>query len=168
MKKRIAFILTALIVSLAANAQFEQGKGYLGASLTHLELSYTGISKGYFGIGAKAGYFLADDWMVAGQLDYQKKKDTPYELTLGAGLRYYIVQNGLYMGASAAFKHKKEYNDFMPSIQIGYAFFIGRTVTFEPELFYEHSFKDHSNYSNAGIRVGVGVYLFKDQYKIKK
>ena len=168
MKKKIAFLFAALIMSVAANAQFEQGKGYLGASLTSLNMSYRGITKGHFGLGAKAGYFLDDDWLAVGQLDYQKTKDVPYSLTLGAGLRYYIAQNGLYMGASALFKHAENYNDFMPSIQIGYAFFIGRTVTFEPELFYEHSFKDHSNYSNAGIRVGVGVYLFKDQYKIKK
>ena len=118
-------------------------------------------------MGAKAGYLIADDWMLTGQLDYQKTKDVPYSLTLGPGIRYYIQQNGLYMGASALFKHADDYNDFMPSIQIGYAFFISRTVTFEPEIYYEHSFKDHSNYSTAGIRLGVGIYLFKDQYKIK-
>ena len=166
--KKIAFLFAALMMTVVANAQFEQGKGYLGASATSLDLSYSGIAKGHFGLGARAGYFLADDWLALGQLDYQKQKDVPYKLTLGAGMRYYIVQNGLYMGASALFKHAKNYDDFLPSIQIGYAFFIGRTVTFEPELFYEHSFKDHSNYSTAGIRVGVGVYLFKDQYKIKK
>ena len=144
--KKIALFVVALVMSVAANAQFEQGKGYLGASLTNL---------------------IADDWMLLGQLDYQKTKDVPYSLTIGPGIRYYIQQNGLYMGASALFKHAEDYNDFMPSIQIGYAFFVSRTVTFEPEIFYEHSFKDHSNYSTAGIRLGICVYLFKDQYKIK-
>ena len=166
--KKIALFVVALVMSVAANAQFEQGKGYLGASLTNVDLSYNGLNKGHFGLGAKAGYLIADDWMLLGQLDYQKTKDVPYSLTLGPGIRYYIQQNGLYMGASALFKHADDYNDFMPSIQIGYAFFISRTVTFEPEIYYEHSFKDHSNYSTAGIRLGVGVYLFKDQYKIKK
>ena len=165
--KKIALFVVALVMSVAANAQFEQGKGYIGASLTNVDLSYNGLNKGHFGLGAKAGYLIADDWMLLGQLDYQKTKDVPYSLTLGPGIRYYIQQNGLYMGASALFKHADDYNDFMPSIQIGYAFFISRTVTFEPEIFYEHSFKDHSNYSTAGIRLGVGVYLFKDQYKIK-
>jgi hypothetical protein len=165
--KKIALFVVALVMSVAANAQFEQGKGYLGASLTNVDLSYNGLNKGHFGLGAKAGYLIADDWMLLGQLDYQKTKDVPYSLTIGPGIRYYIQQNGLYMGASALFKHADDYNDFMPSIQIGYAFFISRTVTFEPEIFYEHSFKDHSNYSTAGIRLGVGVYLFKDQYKIK-
>ena len=166
--KKIALFVVALVMSVAANAQFEQGKGYLGASLTNVDLSYNGLNKGHFGLGAKAGYLIADDWMLLGQLDYQKTKDVPYSLTIGPGIRYYIQQNGLYMGASALFKHADDYNDFMPSIQIGYAFFISRTVTFEPEIYYEHSFKDHSNYSTAGIRLGVGVYLFKDQYKIKK
>ena len=166
--KKIALFVVALVMSVAANAQFEQGKGYIGASLTNVDLSYNGLNKGHFGLGAKAGYLIADDWMLLGQLDYQKTKDVPYSLTLGPGIRYYIQQNGLYMGASALLKHADDYNDFMPSIQIGYAFFISRTVTFEPEIFYEHSFKDHSNYSTAGIRLGVGVYLFKDQYKIKK
>ena len=165
--KKIALFVVALVMSVAANAQFEQGKGYLDASLTNVDLSYNGLNKGHFGLGAKAGYLIADDWMLTGQLDYQKTKDVPYSLTLGPGIRYYIQQNGLYMGASALFKHADDYNDFMPSIQIGYAFFISRTVTFEPEIYYEHSFKDHSNYSTAGIRLGVGIYLFKDQYKIK-
>ena len=165
--KKIALFVVALVMSVAANAQFEQGKGYLGASLTNVDLSYNGLNKGHFVLGAKAGYLIADDWMLTGQLDYQKTKDVPYSLTLGPGIRYYIQQNGLYMGASALFKHADDYNDFMPSIQIGYAFFISRTVTFEPEIYYEHSFKDHSNYSTAGIRLGVGIYLFKDQYKIK-
>jgi hypothetical protein len=165
--KKIALFVVALVMSVAANAQFEQGKGYLGASLTNVDLSYNGLNKGHFGLGAKAGYLIADDWMLTGQLDYQKTKDVPYSLTLGPGIRYYIQQNGLYMGASALFKHADDYNDLMPSIQIGYAFFISRTVTFEPEIYYEHSFKDHSNYSTAGIRLGVGIYLFKDQYKIK-
>ena len=165
--KKIALFVVALVMSVAANAQFEQGKGYLGASLTNVDLSYNGLNKGHFGLGAKAGYLIADDWMLLGQLDYQKTKDVPYSLTIGPGIRYYIQQNGLYMGASALFKHADDYNDFMPSIQIGYAFFISRTVTFEPEIYYEHSFKDHSNYSTAGIRLGVGIYLFKDQYKIK-
>jgi hypothetical protein len=166
--KKIAFLLATLCFTVAANAQFEQGKGYLGASLSGLDLSYNGTEKGHITLQGKLGYFLADYWMVTGQFGYEKQKDVPYRLSIGPGIRYYIEQNGLYMGASTLFKHGKNYNDFMPSIQIGYAFFLGRTVTLEPEIYYEHSFKDHSNYSTAGIRVGVGVYLFKDQYQKKK
>ena len=88
--KKIALFVVALVMSVAANAQFEQGKGYLGASLTNVDLSYNGLNKGHFGLGAKAGYLIADDWMLTGQLDYQKTKDVPYSLTLGPGIRYYI------------------------------------------------------------------------------
>ena len=165
--KKIAIFLVALMLSVAANAQFEKGKAYLGASLTNLDLSYNGLQKGRFGIGAKVGYLFADDLMATAQLAYEKQKDVPYTLSLGVGGRYYIVQNGLYLGASATYKHSWQYNDFMPSVQVGYAFFISRTVTFEPEIYYEHSFKSHKDYSTIGLRLGVGIYLFKDQYKVK-
>ena len=48
----------------------------------------------------------------------------------------------------------------MPSVELGYAFFINRTVTIEPALYYEQSIKDHSKYSNVGLRLGLGIYLF--------
>lgn len=164
MKKSLLFIVV-ILTTLSAQAQFEQGKGYMGASLSGFDLSYNGSRKAHLGLQTKLGYLLADNWMVTGQLAYEKQKDVPYSLTIGPGLRYYIEQNGLYMGLSAAYRHASGYNDFMPSIQLGYAFFLGRTVTLEPELYYEQSFKNHSNYSTAGIRLGVGIYLFKDQYK---
>ena len=47
----------------------------------------------------------------------------------------------------------------MPSVQIGYAFFLSHTVTIEPEIYYNHSFKSHSDYSTIGLRVGFGIYL---------
>jgi hypothetical protein len=75
--------------------------------------------------------------------------------------RYYIIQNGIYLGAGATYKHANHnYNDIMPGVEIGYAFFINRHVTIEPALYYEQSFKDHSKYSNVGLRLGLGIYLF--------
>ena len=87
--------------------------------------------------------------MATAQLSYEKQKDVPYVLSVGAGGRYYIVQNGLYLGASALFKHHKGYDDLLPSVNVGYAFFISRTVTIEPELYYEQSFKNHTDYSQV-------------------
>ncbi len=168
MLKKMALLAVSVLMTVAAHAQFEQGKGYLGASLSGFDLSYNGSQKGKISLDGKLGYLIADNWMLTGQLSYQKQNDVPYTIALGPGVRYYIQQNGLYMGLSGLFKHTKGYTDIMPSIQIGYAFFLSRTVTVEPELYYEQSFKDHSNYSTAGIRVGVGVYLFKDQYQVKK
>lgn len=54
------------------------------------------------------------------------------------------------------------YNDIMPGIEVGYAFFVSRTVTIEPSLYYDQSFRRHSDYSKFGARLGIGVYLFKD------
>ena len=160
--KKIAFMIMALLLSLTASAQFEKGKTYLGASLSGLDLSYKGLTKGHMSVQGKAGYFFEDNFLGMAQLGYEKYKDVPYSLTLGAGARYYIVQNGLYLGASALYRHCDNYDDLMPSVQAGYSFFISRTVTIEPEVYYEQSFKNHKDYSQIGLRIGVGIYLFKD------
>ena len=34
--------VAAMVVSISASAQFQEGKGYLGASLTGLDLHYNG------------------------------------------------------------------------------------------------------------------------------
>ena len=82
--------------------------------------------------------------------------------TIGAGLRYYIIQNGLYLGANGKFIHANHsYNDVMPGIEVGYAFFVNRSVTIEPALYYDHSFND-SKYSTVGLKIGLGIYLFDD------
>ena len=164
MKKKIAMLVAAMMVSLASHAQFEAGKAYVGASLSNLDLSYSGMAKGHLGLQGKVGYLMTDNWMLTGQLSYDKKKDVPYLMSLGAGARCYIVQNGLYLGVSGSYKHSKGYNDLMPGIQIGYAFFINRTVTIEPELYYDQSLKSHRDYSEVGVRLGIGIYLFKDTF----
>ena len=160
--KKIALFVMALIVSVAANAQFEQGKFYCGASFSGFDLGYSGLTKGHVNVQAKGGYLLWDNIMATAQLSYEKQKDVPYTLCVGAGGRYYIEQNGLYLGASALFKHHTGYDDLLPSVQVGYSFFVSRTVTIEPELYYEQSFKNHSDYSRFGLRIGIGIYLFSD------
>lgn len=160
MKMKLTLLLAGLMMAVAANAQFEKGKKYIGASLSGLNMSYNGSEKSHFGLDAKAGYFFTEDWMVTGQVGYDKKTDIPAALSIGVGARYYIVQNGLYLGASASFLHQgSNYDDLMPSVQIGYAFFLSHTVTIEPEIYYNHSFKSHSDYSTIGLRVGFGIYL---------
>lgn len=160
-KKTIVTAAFAVMAALSANAQFEQGKAYLGASLSGVGLSYNGSEKGKLGLHAKAGYLVEDNLMVTAQGSYEKQNDRPFSISLGAGGRYYIVQNGLYLGATVNYKHCDDFSDFQPSVQLGYAFFLSRTVTFEPELYYEQSFKNHGDYSTIGLRIGIGVYLFK-------
>ena len=164
--KKIALFVVALVMSVAANAQFEQGKGYLGASLSGFDLS-SQAKQTHIGLNAKLGYLFADNLMALAEVGYEKWENVPYSLNLGAGARYYIVQNGLYLGASLKYKHSDDYNDLLPGVQLGYAFFISRTVTIEPELYIDFSTKKFEN-SAFGLGVGIGIYLFKDQYKLKK
>ena len=164
--KKIAFVVVALVMSLAANAQFEQGKGYIGASLSGLDISNQ-TKEFHLGVNAKLGYLFQDNLMAIGEVGYDHWDKSNDNFMLGASARYYIVQNGLYLGASLKYKHADEYNDLLPGVQIGYAFFISRTVTIEPELYMDFSTKKFEN-SAFGLGIGIGVYLFKDQYKLKK
>ena len=50
-------LVAAMVVSISASAQFQEGKGYLGASLTGLDLHYNGHDGMNIGVQAKAGYF---------------------------------------------------------------------------------------------------------------
>ncbi len=151
----------AMLATVAAHAQFEKGKVYCGASLSGLNMSYNGAEEFNFGVQAKAGYFLADNLVVLGQLSYNHsgKEGVKDYFSVGAQGRYYIIQNGLFLGAGAKLTHTGGYNDVMPGVEVGYAFFVSRTVTIEPSIYYDQSFKNHSDYSTVGLRVGIGVYL---------
>lgn len=160
--KKIAVLLVALFTAMAGYAQFERGKWYVGASLTGLDISYSGVEEFNFGLDANVGHLVSDDWMVLGKFGYQHSGlDGASDMfTIGAGGRYYIIQNGLYLGVNAKYVHANHnYNDFMPGIEVGYAFFLSKTVTVEPAVYYDQSFKDHSDYSKIGFKIGVGVYL---------
>lgn len=159
--KKIALFVVALAMSVAANAQFERGKGYMGASLSGFDMS-SQAKQFHLSSDAKVGYLLCEDLMATAQVGYNHLEDTDDIYSLGVGGRYYIAQNGLFLGADLKYKHAKNYNDFMPGVQVGYAFFVSRTVTVEPELYFDFSTKKF-DYSCYGLRIGIGVYLFKDQ-----
>ena len=48
----------------------------------------------------------------------------------------------------------------LPGVEVGYAFFLSRTVTVEPSIYYDQSFKCHKDFSTFGVRLGIGIYLF--------
>lgn len=165
MNKKIFLLLMALTMSVSSFAQFEKGKKYLSATMSGLNLQYSGFEKWKFDIGARAGYMIVDNWMLMGTANYTYQKNGFKAVTVGAGARYYIIENGLYLGLAANYQYRDlgvtTYHDFVPNLHIGYAFFVSRTVTIEPELYYNQSLKDHSNYSEVGFRIGVGIYLDK-------
>lgn len=166
MKKTIMTLLVGLCCSLGISAQnanttpFEQNKIYLGASVTGLGFSYNQTEKWNGALQFKGGYLFEDNWMVTGQLGYDYHQNASNAFTAGIGLRYYLEDFGVYVGAGANYKHAfKTYDDFMPTINVGYAFFLNHFVTLEPEIYYEQSLKNHKDYSGFGIRLGIGIYL---------
>ena len=159
--KKIAVVALGLMVSVGAHAQFESGKQYCGALLTGLNLSYNGSEELSLGIQAKAGYFFEDDMMLLAQAEYKHSglEGVKDYWALGAQGRYYIEQNGIYLGAGMKLIHTGSYNDVMPGVEVGYAFFVSKQVTIEPAVYYDQSFKNHSDYSTVGVKVGIGIYL---------
>ena len=157
-------LVAAMVVSVGAFAQFQEGKGYFGASLTGLNLHYNGKDGLNIGLQAKAGYFPWDDVMVLAMVDaaHNGSETVADHISVGVGGRYYITQNGLYLGANVKLLHANHsYNDLSPGVELGYAFFINRSVTIEPAIYYDQSFKDH-DYSSIGLKLGLGIYLFDD------
>ncbi len=160
--KKVLMLLVVLSVAITSRAQFEHGKHYIQASLTGFNLNYCGADDLNIGIEARGGYLFNDNWMLLAQIGWQHNgnKTVADEGSLGVGGRYYIIQNGLYLGVNVKYVHNyHSYNDFMPGIEVGYAFFVSKTVTFEPAVYYDQSFTNHSDYSRIGLRIGVGVYL---------
>ncbi len=164
MLKRLMSLIVISMSTLGVFAQFQEGKGFVGASLTGLNLHYNSAEGFNIGIEAKAGYFVRDNFMAFGSIsaEHNGSEAVADHFTIGAGGRYYITQNGLYLGVNAKYIHANHsYNDLMPGAEVGYAFFINRSVTIEPAVYYDQSFKS-ANYSTVGLKVGLGIYLFDD------
>lgn len=165
MKKKLISLFAALVVATAANAQFQAGKGYVGGSLTSFDMNYSGIGDLSLGLQLQGGYIAWDNIMLYGTFAYEHSSNDAVDdaLTVGVGGRYYIDQNGVFLGVGCKLKHAfGNYNDVMPGVEVGYAFFVNRSVTVEPAIYYDQSFKNHSDYSTIGLRIGVGIYLFDD------
>jgi hypothetical protein len=163
--KKFFVAIAMLAMTLAVSAQssdtpFEKGKIYVGAGFSGLNLNYNSNTKWNFDINARGGYFIEDNWMLLGEFMWGIRQKSDNSFKLGAGARYYIVQNGLYLGAGARYAHQgSEYNDFVPNINVGYAYFLNHYVTIEPELYFDISTKSFKDYTGFGLRVSLGVYF---------
>lgn len=158
--KKTFFILLGLVLSTAAFAQFEKGTKYAGLSTTGLGLSYDGANKCVFALGAQGGYFFMDNVAALATVGFNSNgNDVPASYDLGLQGRYYIKQNGIYLGAGVKYKHFDSYNDVMPGIEVGYAFYLNHYITIEPAIYYDQSFKNHSDYSKIGLKIGAGFYF---------
>lgn len=165
--KKLMMSLVALMLAVNVNAQkylnettpFEKGTKYASAAFSGLDLNYNSSTKWNFEISAKAGYFIQDNLMLLGELGWGLHEEMPNEFGLGAGARYYMATNGIYLGAGLRYRHFSSVDDFMPNVNVGYTFFLSRSVTIEPELYYDISTKSFKDYSGLGFRVGFGIYL---------
>ena len=160
--KKIIMGLVMALSTLTASAQFEVGKNYIGASVSGLGLSYSKQAKVNFDLSATAGRLLAENWMLLANVEYQHL-DSVNIFELGVGGRYYIVQNGLYLGLGVAYAHSKyesvKSDNCFITPEIGYAFFLNQHVTIEPAIYYRMSVNDFADASTVGLKIGFGYYF---------
>ncbi len=82
--------------------------------------------------------------MVNAGADWSKPID---EYTLGTGVRFYFNKTGIYLGGGLDWNRfrwsgGKHQTDWGLGIEGGYAFFLSRTVTIEPAVYYKWRFND--------------------------
>lgn len=175
MKKVILGLLLACS-AMSASAQFEAGKKYINLSTTSLGLSYSKSEKLRFDIGATAGLFVTRDLLLYGTAEYNHKqlmytkfggrpvntnmRTYQDEVQIGVGARYYIEQNGIYLGLGVQYGHAEQNIDNLYiTPEVGYAFFINQYLTIEPAVYYHMSVNDFSDGSKVGLKLGVGFYF---------
>lgn len=160
--KKVVISMLLLVCALTANAQFEKNKWFVNPSVTGLGLSYSGQEKTRFGFEVNGGAFLADNWALLLTLGGDYGKRLINETKVGVGGRYYFDKVGLFLGLGLKYKHFDTINrsdDLAASLELGYAFFISRSVTIEPAIYYDQSLLHHKDYSKVGFKVGFGFYF---------
>lgn len=158
--KKIFLAMLLVMATTSAFAQFEEGKKYVGASLTGLDLSYNDSQKFHMGLGAKAGYFVLRDVMAIAEIGTEYSDKHWQNFDIAAKGRYYIEQNGIFLGAGVKYTHQFDnYNDFAITPEVGYCYFINHYVTVEPSLYYDMSCSNFAHNSKVGLKIGVGIYL---------
>ncbi|MCR4592449.1 MAG: porin family protein [Bacteroidaceae bacterium] len=164
MKKSLLMLLFAA-VSMGANAQFEEGTKYVGASLTGLNISYSSGEKFGLGLQGTAGYFFADSWMLTGRLEYTHQwmpagQRDRNEVVLGAGARYYFQSNGIFLGAGLQYKHAAVNADYLQlPLEVGYCYYLNQHVSIEPAVYFEPCLNKFSDGTRVGLKVGLGFYF---------
>ena len=164
--KKLLMAAIGLMMAMSVNAQylngsepvFYQGKMMIGASASGFDLSYHKGAEWNLNLDVVGGYLFLDDWMVTGKFGYDNSTYGHSSFNLGAGLRYYFEQNGIYLGAGVKYAHMNGIDDLLPETHVGYAFFLSRHITIEPQAYYELSTKS-SDYSGFGVKLGIALYF---------
>lgn len=157
--KKLLFALMMMVFSAECYAQYEKDRTYWGASLSDLNLSDNGINGFHIGVGAKVGYFVSNKTLLFAQANYTYYESFFDIFEAGAFGRYYFMNNGGFYTGIGVNLMWFEGVDVEPSIHVGYSFPLNKYVVVEPELYYNQSIADHSNYSTLGFRLGFGIVL---------
>ena len=164
--KKLLMAAIGLMMAMSVNAQYLNSPEkvfffffwMIGASASGLDLSWHKGQKWNLSLDAKAGYLIVDDFMITGKVGYNNSTYTHSSVNVGAGLRYYVEENGIYVGAGCKYAHTDGFDDLLPEANVGYAFFLSRHITIEPEVYYELSTKS-SDYSGVGLKLGFALYF---------
>ena len=135
----------------------------LNPSVTGLDFSYSKNDDAKFGIGAQAGTFLGRWYCFDGKCRSRLVATRRMTYTLGTGMRCYFNTTGIYLGGGfdwerVRYKGGSHNNDWGLGIEAGYAYFLSKTVTIEPAVYYKWRFDDSDN-SRFGVKIGFGFYF---------
>ncbi|MBP3711153.1 MAG: outer membrane beta-barrel protein [Bacteroidaceae bacterium] len=162
--KKIFIVLFLTVVSMSAFAQFEKGTKYVNASLTGFGIDWHKAGGFHLGVGAGAGYFVADQWMVLGQIGWNHQ-DGANEFNLGAGGRYYMSQNGFFFGCglryglnSAGGDAPVNHNAYLTP-EAGYCFYLNDHVSIEPSVYVDMCLNHFKDFTKIGLKVSFGYYF---------
>lgn len=163
MKKVLVSMLLLVCTTFGAHAQFEKNKWFVDTSVTGLGLSYSKQEKTHFGFEANGGAFMADNLALLLSFGGDYGKRITDMTQVGVGGRYYFDKVGIFFGLRFKYKHFGDgvvkNNDLAASFDLGYAFFLSRTVTIEPAIYYDQSLLHHRDYSKVGFKIGFGFYF---------
>lgn len=157
--RKLLMTLLFCTAALGVKAQFDKNTAYFSTSLTGVGLSYSNQEKFTLGVDVLGGFFVEQSWMLFGRFGYNHTHEAD-DVTIGAGMRYYISQNGLYLGSALQYQHLfKNINNVQICPEVGYTFFLNRFVTLEPSVYYNISLNNFSDGSKVGLRIGFGFYF---------
>ncbi len=162
MKKLLICIVSLLCTSMA-HAQFEQNKWLIAPSISGFNLSYSGNDKSSIGFEAEGGVFLLDNFALLLNTGINIKQEGDDVTSLGVSARYYFDKVGFYIGSKFKYDQydysaKADKKDATIGVEVGYAYFLSRTVTIEPAVYYNQSLTDQ-HFSKIGVKLGFGFYF---------
>ena len=194
MLRKVLTMLLIAVSSMQASAQFEKYTSYLNTSLTGLGLSYSKDSRFKMGVQATGGYFVEDCWMVYGRFGFEHQgargvMKNRNDLQIGVGGRYYIEQNGIFLGVGLAYQHatnvtfsqhesiigrttengpveiRTVYNYYGNrnyvhlTPEVGYCVYVNNYLSIEPSVYCNLCLNRFSEGTEIGLKLGMGFYF---------